>query len=129
VQENAPTNEAFAKLPSGTGKATLTTVQGGTLTAMMQGGKLVLTDEKGGTSTVTIANVIQSDGVIHVIDTVLNVLEYELPMGLLGDLVNWLAMKKQIRALFAYGQRTLPLLLSRSPLGIPPCHRPWVPHI
>ena len=38
---------------------------------MMQGDKLVLTDEKGGTSTVTIANVIQSNGVIHVIDTVL----------------------------------------------------------
>ena len=53
------------------GKATLTTVEGGTLTAMMQGGKLVLTDEKGGTATVTIANVIQSNGVIHVIDTVL----------------------------------------------------------
>jgi uncharacterized surface protein with fasciclin (FAS1) repeats len=38
---------------------------------MMDGGKLVLTDEKGGTSTVTIANVIQSNGVIHVVDTVL----------------------------------------------------------
>jgi uncharacterized surface protein with fasciclin (FAS1) repeats len=37
----------------------------------MNGGKLVLTDEKGGTSTVTIANVIQSNGVIHVVDTVL----------------------------------------------------------
>ena len=49
----------------------LTTVEGGKLTAMMQGGKLVLTDEKGGTSTVTIADVIQSNGVIHVVDTVL----------------------------------------------------------
>ena len=45
------------KIKAGGGKATLTTVEGGTLTAMMQGGKLVLTDEKGGTSTVTIANV------------------------------------------------------------------------
>jgi uncharacterized surface protein with fasciclin (FAS1) repeats len=54
----------------GGGKATLTTVEGGTLTAMMTDGKLVLTDEKGGASTVTIANVIQSNGVIHVIDTV-----------------------------------------------------------
>jgi uncharacterized surface protein with fasciclin (FAS1) repeats len=53
------------------GKAMLTTVEGGTLTAMMKDGKLVLTDEKGGTSTVTIANVIQSNGVIHVVDTVL----------------------------------------------------------
>jgi uncharacterized surface protein with fasciclin (FAS1) repeats len=39
--------------------------------AMMDGGKLVLTDGKGGTSTVTIAKVIQSKGVIHVADTVL----------------------------------------------------------
>jgi uncharacterized surface protein with fasciclin (FAS1) repeats len=47
----------------------LTTVEGGTITAMMQGGKLVLTDKKGGTSTVTIADVIQSNGVIHVVDS------------------------------------------------------------
>src|SRR5271167_1131368 len=59
------------QIKAGGGKATLTTVEGGTLTAMIQGGKLVLTDEKGGTSTVTIANVIQSNGVIHVVDTVL----------------------------------------------------------
>jgi uncharacterized surface protein with fasciclin (FAS1) repeats len=58
------------QIKAGGGKATLTTVEGGTLTAMMQGDKLVLTDEKGGTSTVTIANVYQSNGVIHVIDTV-----------------------------------------------------------
>jgi uncharacterized surface protein with fasciclin (FAS1) repeats len=38
---------------------------------MMEGNKLVLTDEKGGRSTVTIADVRQSNGVIHVIDTVL----------------------------------------------------------
>jgi uncharacterized surface protein with fasciclin (FAS1) repeats len=59
------------KIKAGGGKATLTTVEGGTLTAMMQGGKLVLTDEKGGTATVTIENVYQSNGVIDVIDTVL----------------------------------------------------------
>jgi uncharacterized surface protein with fasciclin (FAS1) repeats len=59
------------QIKAGGGKATLTTVEGGSLTAMMQGGKLVLTDEKGGTATVTIANVFQSNGVIHVIDTVL----------------------------------------------------------
>jgi uncharacterized surface protein with fasciclin (FAS1) repeats len=58
------------QIKAGGGKATLTTVEGGTLTAMMQGDKLVLTDEKGGTATVTIANVYQSNGVIHVIDTV-----------------------------------------------------------
>jgi uncharacterized surface protein with fasciclin (FAS1) repeats len=59
------------QIKAGGGKATLTTVEGGTLTAMMQGDKLVLTDEKGGTATVTIANVFQSNGVIDVIDTVL----------------------------------------------------------
>jgi uncharacterized surface protein with fasciclin (FAS1) repeats len=59
------------QIKAGGGKATLTTVEGGTLTAMMQGRKLILTDEKGGTSTVTIANVTQSNGVIDVVDTVL----------------------------------------------------------
>jgi uncharacterized surface protein with fasciclin (FAS1) repeats len=106
----APTNEAFAQLPSGTvdtllkpenkdqlvkvltyhvvagkvsshdlvklikkggGKAELKTVSGGTLTASLQAGKVVLTDEKGGMATVTIADVNQSNGVIHVVDAVL----------------------------------------------------------
>ena len=56
---------------AGNGKAELTTVQGGKLWAMMDGKKLVLKDEKGMTSTVTIADVNQSNGVIHVVDTVL----------------------------------------------------------
>jgi len=43
----------------------------GTLTAWMDGNSIVLTDEKGGQSRVTIANVYQSNGVIHVVDTVL----------------------------------------------------------
>ena len=55
----------------GGGKAEIKTVEGGTITAMLQGGKIVLTDEKGGMSTVTIADVYQSNGVIHVVDTVL----------------------------------------------------------
>jgi uncharacterized surface protein with fasciclin (FAS1) repeats len=58
-------------IKAGGGKATLTTVQGEPLTAMMVGSKLVLTDAKGGKSMVTIANVMQSNGVIHVVDTVL----------------------------------------------------------
>ncbi len=58
-------------IKAGRGKASLTTVNGGTLTAMMVGKKLVLTDAKGGKSTVTIGNVMQSNGVIHVVDTVL----------------------------------------------------------
>ena len=57
-------------IKAGNGKAVLTTIQGGKLIASMKGKKLVLTDEKGGTSTVTIADVYQSNGVIHVIDAV-----------------------------------------------------------
>ena len=49
----------------------LKTVAGGTLTASLQGSKVVLTDEKGGTATVTIADVYQSNGIIHVVDAVL----------------------------------------------------------
>jgi len=40
--------------------------------------------------------------------------EYELPLGLLGDLANILVVKQQIRALFAYRQRMLLKLLSRA---------------
>jgi uncharacterized surface protein with fasciclin (FAS1) repeats len=58
-------------IKAGNGKATLKTVSGGTLTAWMKGKDLILTDEKGGTSKVTIADVNQSNGVIHVVDTVL----------------------------------------------------------
>ena len=64
-------SKAIAKaIKKGGGTATLKTVNGGMLTAKMQGNSLVLTDAKGNTSTVTIANVYQSNGVIHVIDTV-----------------------------------------------------------
>lgn len=59
------------KIKAGNGKAWLKTVNGGTLTAWMDGNSLVLTDEKGGQSRVTIANVYQSNGVIHVVDSVL----------------------------------------------------------
>lgn len=57
-------------ITDGGGKATLKTVAGGTLTAMQKGKKIELTDAKGGTATVTIPDVNQSNGVIHVIDTV-----------------------------------------------------------
>jgi len=63
--------EIAAAIKAGGGKAELTTVQGGKLWAWMEGKKLMLKDEKGGTSTVTIADVFQSNGVIHVVDTVL----------------------------------------------------------
>jgi len=58
-------------IKKGNGKATFKTVAGGTLTGMIEGGKVVLMDEKGGRSTVTIADVKQSNGVIHVVDSVL----------------------------------------------------------
>lgn len=58
-------------IKAGNGKAILKTVSGGTLTAWMKGKKLYITDEKGGMSEVTIADVNQSNGVIHVVDTVL----------------------------------------------------------
>jgi uncharacterized surface protein with fasciclin (FAS1) repeats len=64
-------SELKKEIKAGNGQATLKTVSGGTLTAMMQGDRIVLKDEKGDLSTVTIANVFQSNGVIHVVDTVL----------------------------------------------------------
>lgn len=58
-------------IKAGKGKATLKTVSGGTLTAWMKGKDLYITDENGNKSKVTIADVNQSNGVIHVVDTVL----------------------------------------------------------
>jgi len=60
-----------AKIAAGGGSAKLTTVEGESLTAKMDGAKLVLIDAHGDTSTVTIADVYQSNGIIHVVDTVL----------------------------------------------------------
>jgi uncharacterized surface protein with fasciclin (FAS1) repeats len=64
-------NDIAKAIKSGMGKAELNTVSGGKLWASMKGKDLILTDEKGGMAKVTIANVYQSNGVIHVIDTVL----------------------------------------------------------
>jgi uncharacterized surface protein with fasciclin (FAS1) repeats len=58
------------KIKEGNGTASLKTVQGGTLKVSMKGKNVILTDEKGGMAKVTIADVNQSNGVIHVIDTV-----------------------------------------------------------
>ena len=63
-------HELMKMVKAGGGKAELTTVEGGKLWVMQDGKNIVLKDEKGGTATVTIANVFQSNGVIHVIDTV-----------------------------------------------------------
>jgi uncharacterized surface protein with fasciclin (FAS1) repeats len=58
-------------IKAGNGMATMKTVQGGILTAKMKGKNVEIMDEKGGMAIVEIADVNQSNGVIHVIDTVL----------------------------------------------------------
>lgn len=52
------------------GEATLTTVNGGTMTAKLDGENVILTDANGGTATVIATDVKASNGVIHAIDTV-----------------------------------------------------------
>lgn len=59
-----------AKIKEGNGSAELETVAGGKLWVMMKGNNIVLKDEAGGMSTITIKNVYQSNGVIHVVDHV-----------------------------------------------------------
>jgi len=58
-------------IDAGGGKATLTEVSGGTLTASRSGSMIMLSDESGGMAHVTIPDVVQSNGVIHVVDKVL----------------------------------------------------------
>jgi len=55
---------------AGKGKAMLKTVSGGSIWIMENGDNLILKDEKGNVANITIANVMQSNGVIHVIDRV-----------------------------------------------------------
>lgn len=57
-------------IKKGNGKATFKTVSGGTLTAWLKGKDIYLTDENGNSAKVTISDVNQSNGVIHVIDAV-----------------------------------------------------------
>jgi uncharacterized surface protein with fasciclin (FAS1) repeats len=65
-------HDLMAQVKAGGGKATLKTVQGETLTVMQPGkSRLTITDSKGDVAVVTIPDVLQSNGVIHVIDTVL----------------------------------------------------------
>jgi uncharacterized surface protein with fasciclin (FAS1) repeats len=63
--------DVSAAIKAGGGKATLTTVAGEKLTARLSGNSIVITDGKGGQSAVTTADVMQSNGVVHVIDSVL----------------------------------------------------------
>jgi uncharacterized surface protein with fasciclin (FAS1) repeats len=71
VAGKVSSKELVKMIKAGNGKAELKTVSGGMLTATLMDGKVMLTDEKGGMATVTIADVYQSNGVIHVIDAVL----------------------------------------------------------
>jgi uncharacterized surface protein with fasciclin (FAS1) repeats len=71
VAGKVDSKELAAKIQAGGGTATLKTVNGEDLKASMDGDKIVLTDAKGGKAYVTIADVYQSNGVIHVIDSVL----------------------------------------------------------
>jgi uncharacterized surface protein with fasciclin (FAS1) repeats len=71
VPGNVTSKELVAMIKKDGGTATLKTVEGGTITAMVENGNVVLKDEKGGTSTVTQADVMQKNGVVHVIDAVL----------------------------------------------------------
>jgi uncharacterized surface protein with fasciclin (FAS1) repeats len=71
VKANALSDAIAKMIKDDGGKHPITTVSGDRLVAVMKGDKIVLEDEKGGTATVTIANVGQSNGVIHVIDHVL----------------------------------------------------------
>lgn len=71
IAGNFSSKDVVKAIKKGKGKAEFTTVAGGKLTAMLDGSSVVLMDEKGGKSRVTIADVKQSNGVIHVVDTVL----------------------------------------------------------
>jgi len=64
-------NAAELKRQIGRGDGKLTTVSGDTLTVSTKGKAILLTDQQGGTSRVTVADVHQSNGVIHVVDSVL----------------------------------------------------------
>jgi|307.fasta_scaffold05255_4 uncharacterized surface protein with fasciclin (FAS1) repeats len=65
------TKDLRQRIVAGGGKAELKTVQGGPLTIQEKNGKLWVTDAKGDTAEITISNVIQSNGVIQVINTVM----------------------------------------------------------
>ncbi|OSZ72137.1 fasciclin [Sphingomonas sp. IBVSS1] len=62
--------DIMAAIKAGGGKAELTTVQGGKLSASMMGSMIMLRDAKGGMSHVRQGDVFQSNGVIHVVDAV-----------------------------------------------------------
>jgi uncharacterized surface protein with fasciclin (FAS1) repeats len=70
VAGNVKSGDLAKMITDGKGTATVKTVNGGTLKASMDGDKIVLTDAKGGKSTVTGADMVASNGTIHLVDTV-----------------------------------------------------------
>ncbi len=71
VAGNLDAAAVVAAIKKGNGKAEVKTVNGGKLTVSMKGDKVMLTDAKGGSAIVAIADLKGSNGVVHVIDTVL----------------------------------------------------------
>ena len=71
VAGNVKSGDLAKLIADGKGTATIKTLNGGNLKASMAGDKIVLTDAKGGKSTVTEADVVASNGTVHVVDTVL----------------------------------------------------------
>ena len=71
VAANAMSDAVNKMIVDDGGKHEVKTVSGGMLTLTSKDGKIMIMDESGQTATVTIADVKQSNGVIHVIDTVL----------------------------------------------------------
>ena len=70
VAGNVKAADLAKLIADGNGTATVTTLNGGTLKASMNGDKIVLTDAKGGKSTVTTADLVASNGTVHMVDTV-----------------------------------------------------------
>lgn len=70
VAGNVKAADLAKLIADGNGTAAVTTLNGGTLTARMNGDKIILTDAKGGKSTVTTADLVASNGTVHMVDTV-----------------------------------------------------------
>jgi len=70
VSGNLNAKAVLKAIKDGGGSVTLKTVSGGSLVASIKEGKVILTDEKGGVSTVVATDLAGSNGVIHVIDSV-----------------------------------------------------------
>jgi uncharacterized surface protein with fasciclin (FAS1) repeats len=70
IAGNLDAAAVVAAIKAGNGKAVVKTVSGGSLTASLKDGKVILTDEKGGVATVVATDIKAGNGIVHVIDTV-----------------------------------------------------------